>query len=59
MEADGEQLLLGPDSKKAVTPTAIPTKTNKKLSKENKLLNKEVKKLKEHFASDKNLKQMK
>ena len=31
----------------------------KKLKAENKLLIKEVKKLKEHFATDKNLKQMK
>ena len=31
----------------------------KKLAKENKLLTKEIKKLKEHFATDKNLRTMK
>ena len=59
MEVEGE-LLLGTETKKTTTPTAAPKKNvSSKLSKENKRLSVEVKKLKEHLASDKNLKQMK
>lgn len=42
---------------KPKTPTSMPKL--KRLKTENKLLSKEVRKLKEHFATDKNLRQMK